>query len=131
MYFSVFYGVIDPHTEKVHYASAGHPYAFRITADGTAERLEATAPPMGLGGAAIKMRTTEWKTGEDLLALWTDGLVESRSPAGEMFGEARLLEFLTEHRALPVEEIVAKVFAASDEFSPRPGDDRTLLVMRV
>ncbi|HWA41151.1 MAG TPA: SpoIIE family protein phosphatase, partial [Gemmatimonadales bacterium] len=38
MYFSVFYGVIDPHTEKVHYASAGHPYAFRITADGATER---------------------------------------------------------------------------------------------
>ena len=132
MYFSVFYGVIDPHTEKVHYASAGHPYAFRILANGTTERLDATAPPMGLGtSSAIAMRSVDWKTGEDLLALWTDGLVESRSPAGEMFGEPRLLELLSEHRALPVEEIVAKVFEAHDEFSPRPGDDRTLLVMRV
>lgn len=131
MYFSVFYGVIDPHAWKLHFASAGHPYAFRILRDGTTERLEATAPPMGLGGDPIKLKSVEWKTGEDLLALWTDGLVESRSPAGEMFGETRLLELLVEHRALPVKEIVEKVFAVHDEFSPRPGDDRTLLVMKV
>ena len=131
MYFSVFYGMIDPHRGRLDYASAGHPYAFRITGDGTAERLEATAPPMGLGDPVISRRTVEWKGGEDLLALWTDGMIEARSPAGEMFGEERLLELLVEHRKLPVEEVVTKVFEAHGEFTRKPGDDRTLVVMRV
>jgi sigma-B regulation protein RsbU (phosphoserine phosphatase) len=131
MYFSVFYGVIDPVRGRLDYASAGHPYAWRIQKDGTAERLEATAPPLGLGTAAIQLRSSEWKKGEDLLALWTDGLVEARSPAGEQFGEAHLLELVVECRDLSAKEIVAKVFAAHEEYSPKAGDDRTLLVMRV
>ncbi|HTK56031.1 MAG TPA: SpoIIE family protein phosphatase [Gemmatimonadales bacterium] len=131
MYFSVFYGVIDPTRWRLDYASAGHPYAFRISKDGSTQRLDATAPPLGLGTAAIARASIEWNVEDDLLALWTDGMVESRSPAGEMFGEARLLELLVEHRALPVDDIVAKVFEAHDEFSPKPSDDRTLLVMRI
>lgn len=131
MYFSVFYGVIDPTRWRLDYASAGHPYAFRIGGDGTTQRLDATAPPLGLGTSAIARASIEWNGEHDLLALWTDGLVEARSPVGEMFGEARLLELLVEHRGLPTDEIVAKVFEAHDEFSPNPADDRTLLVMRI
>jgi len=131
MYFSVFYGVIDPTRWRLDYASAGHPYAFRIGKDGTTQRLDATAPPLGLGTAHIDRASIEWNVETDTLALWTDGLVEARSPVGEMFGEARLLELLVEHRALTPDEIVAKVFAAHDEFSPKPADDRTLLVMRI
>jgi sigma-B regulation protein RsbU (phosphoserine phosphatase) len=132
MYFSVFYGMLDPHRGQLDYGSAGHPYAFKVAGDGTATRLEATAPPMGLGPDPVVLRkSVVWEPKTDLLALWTDGLVECRSPAGEMFGEHRLLELLVEHRKLPAEEIVAKVFAAQDEFSPKPGDDRTLVVVRV
>ena len=132
MYFSVFYGMVDPTRGKLDYASAGHPYAFKIAGDGGAHRLEATAPPMGLTpNAPISRKSVEWAAGEDLLALWTDGMVESRSPAGEMFGEARLLELLVEHREASVEEIVARVFAAQHEFSPKPSDDRTLVVLRI
>jgi len=87
---------------------------------------------MGLTpNAPISRKTIDWATGDDLLALWTDGMVESRSPAGEMFGEARLLELLVECRGLAVEEIVARVFAAQDEFAPKPSDDRTLVVLRI
>jgi sigma-B regulation protein RsbU (phosphoserine phosphatase) len=132
MYFSVFYGMVDPTRGKLDYASAGHPYAFKISDDGATHRLEATAPPMGLTpNSPISRKSVEWTAGEDLLALWTDGMVESRSPAGEMFGEARLLELLVEHRGAKVEEIVARVFAAQDEFAPKPSDDRTLVVLRI
>ena len=32
MYFSVFYGVLDPLAGRLAYANAGHPYAFRFPA---------------------------------------------------------------------------------------------------
>ncbi|MEO6068474.1 MAG: GAF domain-containing SpoIIE family protein phosphatase [Gemmatimonadales bacterium] len=131
MYFSVFYGVLDPHRGRLDYASAGHPHAFRIPAKGDPERLTATAPPMGLGPGPVAGRYVRWEPKEDLLALWTDGLVEARAPSGEMFGEQRLLDIFLKYRAATPDEIVAKVFEVHEQFTPNPGDDRTLVVLRI
>ena len=88
MYFSAFYGVLDPLAGRLSYANAGHPYAFRIPRFGDPERLDATAPPIGLdGGGRIGRRQVPWSVDSDLLCLWTDGMVDSRNGAGERFGE--------------------------------------------
>ena len=132
MYFSVFYGVLDPLTARLDYASAGHPYAFRIPRFGEPERLETTAPPLGLATAgSIKRRQVPWRVGADLLVLWTDGLVDARNEAGEPFGELRLLAEVCAHRTQPVEEIVHAVLAQAEAFGSHPVDDRTLLVLRI
>ncbi|MGH7533027.1 MAG: PP2C family protein-serine/threonine phosphatase [Gemmatimonadales bacterium] len=129
MYFSAFYGTFDPEHGRLDYASAGHPYAWRVARDGSAERLEATSPPLGLGaGATARMKTVRWAT-DDLLVLWTDGLVDARNEAGEKWGEQRLLEVIVEHRKEPVEGIVSAAFEVADAWSSMPDDDRTLLVM--
>ncbi|MGE0354824.1 MAG: SpoIIE family protein phosphatase [Gemmatimonadales bacterium] len=131
MYLSVFYGVISPREGQLIYANAGHPHAFRMRQDGTSERLETTAPPLGLASiGSIKRRTVEWKSGEDLLCLWTDGLVEARSPGGAPFGDARLLQAITSRLSLSVDQIVDGVFAEAEAFAPEPADDRTVLVMK-
>lgn len=132
MYFSVFYGVLDPLTGRLAYASAGHPYAFRVPRFGEPERLESTAPPLGLATAgSIQRRQVPWSVGHDLLVLWTDGLVDACNEAGEAFGEERLLAEVCARRAEPAEEIVRAVLAAADEFGARPVDDRTLLILRI
>ncbi len=131
-YLTVFYGILDPLHQRVTWASAGHPYAFQIPASGPPERLDATAPPLGLAGsAAIGVRSLPWVTGVDLLCLWTDGLVDAANAAGERFGEARLLAALSCRRTLEPERIVAEVLAEADAFAPHPVDDRTLLVLRL
>jgi sigma-B regulation protein RsbU (phosphoserine phosphatase) len=132
MYFSVFYGVLDPLTGRLAYASAGHPYAFRVPRFGEPERLEATAPPLGLATAgSIMRRQVPWSVGHDLLVLWTDGLVDAQNEAGEAFGEERLLAEVLALRHGPIEAIVEGVLAAADAFGARPVDDRTLLVLRI
>ncbi|HJS48568.1 MAG TPA: SpoIIE family protein phosphatase, partial [Gemmatimonadales bacterium] len=132
MYFTIFYGVLDPFGHRLVYANAGHPHAFRVPAEGAPERLEATAPPIGLGPApGIGRVRVNWRPGTDLLCLWTDGLVEARSEAGEPFGEERLLAELGARRTLPAERIVSEVVALVDGHAPAPADDRTLLVLRV
>jgi sigma-B regulation protein RsbU (phosphoserine phosphatase) len=131
-YFTIFYGVLDPFGRRLVYASAGHPHAFRVPGEGAPERLEATAPPIGLGPATdIRRRRVEWVPGRDLLCLWTDGLVEARSEAGDPYGEERLLAELVRRRDLPAEQIVSEVVALVDRHAPSPADDRTLLVLRV
>ena len=132
MYFTVFYGVLDPLTRRLTYASAGHPYAYRVPRHGNPERLEATAPPLGLGPAgAIHRVQLPWGIGADLLVLWTDGLVDARNDAGEAFGETRLLARVCAMREEAPEAIVQGVLAEATAFGSRPADDRTILVMRI
>jgi phosphoserine phosphatase RsbU/P len=132
MYFSVFYGVLDPLSGRLAYASAGHPYAFRVPRFGEPERLETTAPPLGLATAgSIQRRQVPWSVGHDLLVLWTDGMVDARNEAGEPFGEQRLLAEVCARRTEPAEAIVQAVLAAADAFGGAPVDDRTLLVLRI
>ena len=132
MYFSVFYGVLDPLAGRLSYANAGHPYAFRIPRFGEPERLEATAPPLGLAAAgSIQRRQVPWNIRHDLLVLWTDGLVDARNEAGEPFGEQRLLAEVCARRSETPEAIVSAVLAEAEAFGSKPVDDRTLLVLRI
>ena len=132
MHFSVFYGMLDPRARRLVYASAGHPHAFRVPRSGAPERLEATAPPLGLATAgSIQRREVPWSFGHDLLVLWTDGLVDARNDAGEPFGEQRLLDEVGAHRKEAPEAIVRAVLEQADAFGSRPTDDRTLLVLRI
>ena len=131
-YLTVFYGILDPGRGRLTWASAGHPYAFRIPGDGPPERLNATALPLGLGGAAeITSCSVEWSKGRDLLCLWTDGLMDEANTGGERFGETRLLAALERRRNLEPEQIVAEVMAEVDAFATEQRDDRTLLVLRL
>ena len=130
-YLTVFYGILDPIHRRLTWANAGHPHAFRMPAEGEPERLEATAPPLGLSVAAIGQRSIPWVSGKDLLCLWTDGMVDATNPSGDRFGEARLLAALSARRAWTPELIVAEVMADVDAFSASPADDRTLLVLRI
>jgi phosphoserine phosphatase RsbU/P len=132
MYFSVFYGVLDPLSGRLSYANAGHPYAFRVPRFGDPERLEATAPPLGLATAgSIQRRQVPWSVDHDLLVLWTDGLVDARNEAGEPFGEQRLLDTVCACRTETPEAIVAAVLEQATTFGALPTDDRTLLVLRI
>jgi sigma-B regulation protein RsbU (phosphoserine phosphatase) len=130
MFLSVFYGVLDPGRRRLVYANAGHPHAFRVPRSGEPERLPTTAPPLGLSTAAsIQRNQVSWEPNGDLLCLWTDGLVDEGSGSG--FTEERLLAEIVRRRTERPEAIVRAVFAEADKATPRPVDDRTLLVMRI
>lgn len=130
MFLSVFYGVLDPRNGKLTYASAGHPHAFRVAADGSAERLPVTAPPLGLSSPeSITRNQVDWDPAHDLLCLWTDGLVEQGS--GGSFTEERLLQEIVCRRDQRPEAIVTQIFAQADASGIRPMDDQTLLVLRI
>jgi sigma-B regulation protein RsbU (phosphoserine phosphatase) len=130
-YLTAFYAMYEPTLGQLVFANAGHPHAFRIPASGPPVRLEATAPPLGLGPEQpIGSRVVEWKRGEDLLCVWTDGLTDATDRKGDRYGEDRVLDALVARRSEHPEAIVAAVLAAVDRFAPIASDDRTLLVMR-
>ena len=132
MSMSFFFGVINPVRRTLRYANAGHPQAFLIPGEGgAAHRLGATAPPLGLASRSrIEGAETTWRSGKDLLCLFTDGLPDARNTAGEPFGERRLLETVVRERALPAARIVDLVFEQVAAFTSTVQDDRTLLLVR-
>lgn len=132
MSMSLFFGVVHPERRRLRYANAGHPGAFVVPGDGgPARRLGATAPPLGLAsGDAITGAEVPWRSGKDLLCLFTDGLTDARDAGGTPFGERRLLQTVVQLRARPSQEIVDRVFADLEAFTDRVEDDRTLLVLR-
>jgi anti-sigma regulatory factor (Ser/Thr protein kinase) len=72
------YAVYDPVSRRLTLASAGHPLPLIISPDGTSTPVPAQPGPLlGIGGLPFEATELELPEGS-LLALYTDGLVESR-----------------------------------------------------
>ncbi|MGA5207427.1 SpoIIE family protein phosphatase [Streptomyces variegatus] len=72
------YTVYDPVSRRLTLASAGHPLPLIISPDGTRTPVAAQpGPPLGIGGLPFEATELELPEGS-LLALFTDGLVQSR-----------------------------------------------------
>ena len=68
----------------------------------------------------------------DLLALYTDGVVEPEGERQEEFGQGRLLELLEQNVARPAGDVVLAVVQATRRFSRRESydDDFTMVVVK-
>ena len=136
MFISTVYAVVDPAAGELLYANAGHPHAFVVRADGSAERLPAGAPPLGLVPATPASARLPWRAGDDLLVVFTDGISEATDPAGRMLGEEPVLAAVRAARAHSAgaspDDVVAAVFDVLDAHTggAAPRDDLTLVVLR-
>lgn len=132
MYTSLFYGVLDPRRGALRYANAGHPHAYRLVG-GEPRRLEALDAPLGLAGPR-RYREAEvaWRAADDILLLFTDGLLaEAEGVAGG--GEEALLTAARSAAAAGPEAVVEAIFRRAG--APRSGtvraDDRSALAVRL
>jgi hypothetical protein len=113
-------------------ANAGHPPPV-VVRDGSFRQVGCPpARPVGLGVGRPIPVSVVLEPG-DVVLFQTDGAVDARSPAGEPFGEERLVDLVTKLVAagLPVAEVLrqtgAEVIAHQ---GGRAGDDITLLLLR-
>jgi serine phosphatase RsbU (regulator of sigma subunit) len=87
-------GQLELTTGRFTWVSAGHLAPLLLRAGKVVKRLESDPGlPLGLGGEAPVPLTQALEPGDRLL-LFTDGIVEARSPEGELFGEERLIELV-------------------------------------
>ncbi|MDX2528354.1 SpoIIE family protein phosphatase [Streptomyces europaeiscabiei] len=127
------YAVYDPVSRRCTLARAGHPLPVVVSPDGTAELLDLPAgPPLGLGGLPFESLETELPEG-GLLALYTDGLIQSRDGenngggTGIVDGVTRLRRILATPAA-SLDALCDRVLGAV--LPERPTDDVALLVAR-
>jgi hypothetical protein len=130
------YALLDPRRRELLYASAGHLYPYRITAQGLVETLASTGYQYPLGVRAllaVRPRRAQLAQG-DMLFFYSDGLVEARRQESEdLFGFDRLEQSLARHSGGSVEALRDGVLADVRRFTrdePRE-DDQTILVLKV
>lgn len=129
---TLFYGVLDFPASTLTYVNAGHEPPLLLRR-GVAQLLEPTGLVVGaLPESCYEQKVVHLEPG-DVLALYTDGLTDSRSPAGVFFtnhGAAEVLKKLSP-KATAV-EMADALYAGAREFSGGAiEDDVALLVVKV
>jgi len=130
---TVFYAIIELESGKVTYCRAGHnpPYLLRIE--------QKLVQPLKQGGIALGMMDPISLKDQELvlapgdsLVLYTDGITETFSPAGDPFGDVRFNAKLGSLLGETARGIIEGIGVTVDKF--RAGraldDDYTLLVIR-
>lgn len=134
MFVTALIAYLDQNDLALTYANAGHTPGLWWRADvGRFEQLAATTPPLGieipdLGGD----RTLKLSPGDSIL-FYTDGVTETLSPDGQIFGGDRLEEALAAHAGSSADDLVQSVLSAVRVFRRDApcSDDITMIAMRV
>jgi len=130
-FLTLFAAIHDPQAGALRYVNAGQNPPLLVSG-GRLRQLTRTGLPFGL------VETTHYELSEpiafgpeDLLLCYSDGLVEARNAARDLYGLERLSRFLEIQAPRPPQEIIDNLRAEVAAFSAGPvGDDLTLLAYR-
>ncbi len=133
---TAFFAIYDPPTRRYTYSRAGHnpPVWMRPNGNGwDMARLDANGGiPLGIMEDVSYEETAITLVGGETLVLYTDGITEALSPEGRMFGVEGIEGSLAECTGYPQCAIGHITTTLKEhESGVRPGDDQTLVVMRV
>ncbi|MBI1335333.1 MAG: SpoIIE family protein phosphatase [Phycisphaera sp.] len=132
MFVTAFYGVIDPRKRTITYSSAGHNPP-RLRRGRELSRLdEAVGVPLGVLDGSTYEPTTIQLEPNDVLLCYTDGVTETFSPDGRMFGEERMDRAILANEC-DAKALIGRVLAGLRNFEKGlpVQDDRTLVALRV
>ena len=126
------YGILNGATGEFRYVSAGHPGPVHLPSRADPVILKSEGFPIGLTDEAYEERSVCLGAG-DRLYIYSDGVPEAMSPAGEIFGNARLLEAIALGRSEPLQENVANLLGEIMRWqgTERPKDDISILVVEL
>lgn len=130
LFATLFIGVLEPLTGKVHYINAGHNPPLVLMQDGSRRDLNPTGPGIGI------MEDMKYSAGvveldlAEALCIYSDGVEDTKNGADEFYGLERLLELVTlpAHSAT---EHVERISTSLTKFmgDAKPFDDVTVLVI--
>lgn len=125
---------LSPAERTLAFVNAGHTAGYVLAADGTVrQELTRQGPPLGVlpDTQYAESPPTRLVRG-DVLLLLTDGIEETESGTGTIFGIERLLNVVRTNLSLPAAEILSALWRAASEFSAGQSqkDDWTLIVAK-
>lgn len=123
---------LDVTTGTLHWLSAGHPPPLLLRGRRALEPLTCQPTlPLGLGGASPDVQTTALEPGDGVL-LYTDGVIEARTPEGAELGLDRLADLLEREAAAqtsPEETLRRLIRSTLDHHGGTLRDDATLVMV--
>ena len=128
---TLFFGIYEDATRRLCYANCGHNPPLLLRDDGRTEWLAATSTVLGLFPQWEPTTIEVELAPNDILVVFSDGLPDAETDAGEPFGEARLLKTVRAHRHLSASALLETIATTVEQFTGREReDDLTLLVAR-
>ncbi|HEY1937626.1 MAG TPA: PP2C family protein-serine/threonine phosphatase [Candidatus Angelobacter sp.] len=144
-YVTLFYAAYDESTGRLNFINAGHNPPFVLHAQpATGEisplahsngvmKLESGGPMLGLFQDCPVQESSFQLHSGDFLFAYTDGAIDAVNPAGEEFGEDRLLTLVKSKAHLPAITARDEIFQGIEDWcgeAPQP-DDITMVVLKV
>ena len=129
-FITFFHADIDTRAKTLRYCNAGHNPPMLLPRDGPVQRLHPVTPPLGITAVSFEAESVRFEPGARLV-MYTDGVTEAASPAGDLYEERRLEALLTEHRHQHAGDLKDTVITTIYGFSAgsRQCDDITLAVV--
>lgn len=121
--------VLDKETGRATYASAGHPPPVVVNACACRLLDVSFGIPLGAFNEDY-LDAHQTFASDDCLVFYTDGVTEARL-AGELFGEARLIEAVARLREGGAQELAEGLRDEAAAFAGRLGDDLEVLALRL
>ena len=129
---SLIYAVWDDQNRTLQVANSGLPRPIYCH-DGKIEVIEATGLPLGLFDDADYDEFNFRGQPGDLFVFFSDGILDARNQAGELFGREKVGEIVADFCDAPAQAVVSAIFKAVAEHAEgeEAFDDQTVVVIRV
>ncbi|MCW2958735.1 MAG: protein serine/threonine phosphatase [Solirubrobacterales bacterium] len=133
LFITAIFATLDLHTGRMTWTNSGHPAPLLLRDKRVVKEL--TGPTSPLLGVGLPRRATvmeEQLQPGDRVLLYTDGIVEARTPDGGFFGLERLVDFIVqaEGAAEPIPETMRRLSRALvDHHGGELRDDATLMLV--
>ncbi len=126
------YGVLDTPNRVLTYCNAGHNPPLLLHADGDVDLLTRGGLIMGAFRGAEYKESRKQLRPDDILILYTDGLMEAQDQFDREYGAERLIKTVQAERNAPAKELCNLILAdvASHRGETPLHDDLTLVVVK-
>lgn len=133
MFVTLFLAICKTDCGEITYTNAGHNPPYIIQANGGMLRLDKRHGPVGgaIHGVSYRSDTVSLNRG-DTLFLFTDGVTESENSEDDLYGEERLVNFLSQHVNESVESLNGTLMSDLQHFmdGTEQADDITMMSFR-
>ena len=124
--------IYDAMTKNITYCNAGHCPPLLFRADGSFDKLLPTSPILGAFENIPFATKTIQLNSNDIILFYTDGLIEAFNEQGEEYGEARIVNYILQNKALPLNKLIDSLITDINIYTDNNlSDDIAIIAIKI